>query len=258
MFSIMKNKKIPIIFIIILGLILIGVGVFFLKDSKITKPNTKTESQKVEAALKLLIDDLLTKDASPEAFNTKYNVDYFSDAYLPFAEKTIVTYKAKISSPDTEQQACLAFVDVNYNDLIKAYKKALDYKVSIDETKKEASLTIKVYQLRHYHNVLTKVSDLIMADIEDKSALGEEVFFANRCLALKAMNKNTDEFNKGENLNVKVNYKFDGDKFILEDYSLLGNALSGMTYIMQLGGNDEIEAVMKPLAEKIYKDVQKN
>ena len=72
------------------------------------------------------------------------------------------------------------------------------------------------------------------------------------------MNKNTDEFNKGENLNVKVNYKFDGDKFILEDYSLLGNALSGMTYIMQLGGNDEIEAVMKPLAEKIYKDVQKN
>lgn len=245
----MKNKKIPIIITMVLGVALIIYGALSFERPK-PVDKVVTESQKVQKAFDQIIADFIKKDVTGEEMNSKYSVDYLDDGYMPFAKGNMLSYKPQLTSPTEEQNTCLKQVDANYDKVIKTYKDNLDYELTIDEEKDEMTIKIKTYKLRLYHIALTKVTDLFVAADTNIGELNEEKHFAKKCLAMSAMSNHLNEFeNKDKSSNITVKYVLSDGNLRLDTYDELGRVLSGLN---ELVDNEKANQEATQISNKIF------
>lgn len=254
----MNKRKTLTIITIILGVALILFGLFFPKlkteDKKTTKKDDKENTvELIKAELDKIIEEMIAKDVDADVLNKKYSIDYMGDAYLPFIKLNTLGFKPSFEVETEDLKACLTVTDNNYDDIIKAYKDNLDYKITIDEEKQEINLEVKTYYLKSYELVLSKLTDIYSS--ESNEEVSESSFFEARCKAIKKMKPHIKDFaNKDDYLSIRFTYSMEEDKFLLHEYAPLGFVLSGEHYLDKteeevIEMNQKFEAQAKEIYE---------
>lgn len=220
-------KKIKTKYIILILIVLIPILLIILSQKEET-----ADKVFVEKELHKIIEKLSSKDLNFENFSEEYsymNLDEnFGEEQIPFHDKNIFNFIPPELLDIKEHEACIKFSEENYQKIFEEYHQELAYEIKVDDESKLINLKIKTFNLRAYHLVLTLLTDLLIEDLRQLDDF--ELFFANRCIALKEMQNHIDEYKNQDYHSIKLKYKIKNEKLIVEDIFDLGRALVGGLY----------------------------
>lgn len=218
-------KKLIYFILIIIGLILIVLGNFFLDRKEVKTPKLnqteKQEKQLVENQLSNLIQDSLSKTSSGEELFEKYQIEGIKDVQLPFSSVNILRFGLNIE-PSDEIKECQDFVQKNYELVHKRYVDSFGYEAEVDLDNKAVSIKIKSMFLESY---ITEFSDMTLEIIDASRAELIETFIA-RCKILKEVQPRLKRYDNDEyNTTVRITYELIDGKVKFLNYIEVLNAL---------------------------------
>lgn len=248
--------------LIILIAIILVIGILEFSKSFKSKTTNSYDKNLIKDEVINLIKDMTAKDVVIEDFKLKYNYYEFSNEFnsdsFPFSNKNILAYIPESAIANSKTRECIEIAHNSYQKIYDMYIDNLDYKIDIDSDNNLIDIKLKNFYLIRYHYILTLVTDMYKEESNVK--LNENEFFGYRCQAIKAMDKELDNFkNKATYVRVKLKFELDDERIKIANTDTLGYYLTARNYIdtsndtSMAKGTEKIKEEAKRYFEKAQK-----